>query len=179
MTTAQVAVTTKKDWTSDQEVRWCPGCGDYGILLAVQQLMPELGVAPENTVIVGARSIDETEKQNIRDCGATVYTMRDVDERGLRRVFEEAIRIAEKNTAGIHVSFDLDVVDPQFAPGTGTPVRGGISYREAHLAMEILSDRAHVVALDLVEVNPVLDTQNQTAKLAVELALSLLGRRIF
>src|SRR5438093_1474642 len=91
---------------------------------------------------------------------------------------EEAIRIAGDGTAGIHLSFDLDVVDPEDAPGTGTPVWGGITYREAHLAMEMLSDRAQIVTIDLVEVNPVLDTQNMTGILAAELAQSLLGKRI-
>jgi arginase len=104
--------------------------------------------------------------------------MRDIDERGMRDVVDEAIRVAGDGTAGIHLSFDLDVVDPEDAPGTGTPVWGGITYREAHLAMELLADRAHVVALDLVEVNPVLDTQNLTGILAAELAQSALGKRI-
>ena len=135
-------------------------------------------VSAENTVIIGARDLDDREKENIRKSGITVYTMRDLDERGLHRVFEEAIEIASNGTAGLHLSFDLDVIDPQYAPGTGTPVRGGVSYREAHLAMELLGDYGHVVSMDLVEVNPVLDIQNQTAALAVELALSLMGKRI-
>ena len=105
--------------------------------------------------------------------------MRDIDERGMRDVVDEAIRIAGDGTAGIHLSLDLDVVDPEDAPGTGTPVWGGITYREAHLAMEMLSDRAEIVAIDLVEVNPVLDTQNMTGVLAAELAQGVLGKRIF
>jgi arginase len=104
--------------------------------------------------------------------------MRDLDERGMRDVVDEAIRLASDGTAGVHVSFDLDVVDPEDAPGTGTPVWGGITYREAHLAMEMLCDRAQIVAVDLVEVNPVLDTQNMTGILAAELAQSILGKRI-
>jgi len=104
--------------------------------------------------------------------------MRDLDERGMRDVVDEAIRAAGDGTAGIHLSFDLDVVDPEDAPGTGTPVWGGITYREAHLAMELLADRAQIVAVDLVEVNPVLDTQNMTGILAAELAQSVLGKRI-
>ncbi len=140
------------------------------------------GFAPKltasNTVIIGARDLDEAEKVNIQEAGITVFTMRDLDERGLRDVFEQAIKIASNGTAGVHLSFDLDVVDPKFAPGTGTPVRGGVTYREAHLAMEMLSDHAHVVSMDLVEVNPVLDTENQTALLAVELTQSLMGKRI-
>jgi len=101
-----------------------------------------------------------------------------VDERGMRDVVNDAIRIAGDGTAGIHVSFDLDVVDPEDAPGVGTALGGGVSYREAHLAMEILSERANVLSLDLVEVNPVLDTRNMTGILAVELAQSLLAKRI-
>jgi arginase len=135
-------------------------------------------IDPSKTVIVGARDLDDKEKQVIRDAGVTVCTMRDLDERGVHSVFDEAINIASNGTAGIHLSFDLDVVDPQFAPGTGTPVRGGVSYREAHLAMEMLGDRANVVSMDMVEVNPVLDMQNQTALLGVELVLSLMGKRI-
>jgi len=114
----------------------------------------------------------------LKKSGVTVYTMRDVDERGMRDVVDEAIRLAGDGTAGIHLSFDLDVVDPEDAPGTGTPVWGGVSYREAHLAMEMIHDRANIVAMDLVEVNPVLDNRNVTAILAVELAQSLLGKRI-
>ena len=135
-------------------------------------------VSPENIVIIGARDLDEHEKTNIKTNGVTVYTMRDLDEKGFREVFSEAIETAGSGTEGIHLSFDLDVIDPQFAPGTGTPVRGGVSYREAHLAMEMLSDDADVLSMDLVEVNPVLDIVNQTAVLAVELVLSLAGKRI-
>jgi arginase len=104
--------------------------------------------------------------------------MRDIDEKGLPRVMEEAIAIASAGTAGIHLSFDMDSVDPDEAPGVGTPVRGGMTYREAHLAMEILSDAAKLVSLEVVEVNPVLDVANRTADLAVELMMSALGKRI-
>ena len=97
----------------------------------------------------------------------------------MRDVLDEAIGVASDGTAGVHLSFDLDVVDPEDAPGTGTPVWGGISYREAHLAMEMLADRANLITIDLVEVNPVLDTTNMTGILAAELAQSLLGKRIF
>lgn len=135
-------------------------------------------VQARNTVLIGIRDVDSGEAETLKDSGATVYTMRDLDERGMRSVVDEAIGIAGDGTAGVHVSFDLDVVDPEDAPGTGTPVWGGISYREAHLAMEMLNDRAEIVAIDLVEVNPVLDTQNMTGILAAELAQSLLGKRI-
>jgi arginase len=135
-------------------------------------------VLARNTVLIGIRDLDAGERDILKKSGVTVYTMRDLDERGMRDVLDEGIRIASDGTAGIHLSFDLDVVDPEDAPGTGTPVWGGITYREAHLAMEMLSDRAEVVAIDLVEVNPVLDTQNMTGLLASELAQSLLGKRI-
>ena len=135
-------------------------------------------VLPRNIVLIGIRDLDLGERDTLKKSGVTVYTMRDVDERGMRDVVDEAIRIASDNTAGIHLSFDLDVVDPEDAPGTGTPVWGGITYREAHLAMEMLADRAQIVAIDLVEVNPVLDTQNMTGILAAELAQGVLGKRI-
>jgi arginase len=135
-------------------------------------------VLPRNTVLIGIRDLDPGERDNLKKSGVTVYTMRDLDERGMRDVVDEAIRLASDGTAGIHLSFDLDVVDPEDAPGTGTPVWGGITYREAHLAMELMSDRAQIVVIDLVEVNPVLDTQNMTGILAAELAQSVLGKRI-
>ena len=136
-------------------------------------------IQPRNTTLIGIRDVDPGERETLKRVGVTVYTMRDIDERGMRDVVDEAIRIAGDGTAGIHLSLDLDVVDPEDAPGTGTPVWGGITYREAHLAMEMLSDRAGIVAIDLVEVNPVLDTQNMTGVLAAELAQGLLGKRIF
>jgi arginase len=135
-------------------------------------------VDPRHAALIGVRDLDAGERETLKKSGVSVYTMRDIDERGMRDVVDEAIRVAGDGTAGIHLSFDLDVVDPEDAPGTGTPVWGGITYREAHLAMELLADRAHVVALDLVEVNPVLDTQNLTGILAAELAQSALGKRI-
>jgi arginase len=104
--------------------------------------------------------------------------MRDIDERGMRTVMEEAIGRASSGTAGIHVSFDLDGIDPDLAPGVGTPSPGGISYREAHLAMEMLADTGKVLSVELVEVNPILDQQNGTARLGVELLCSLLGKKI-
>jgi arginase len=135
-------------------------------------------IEARHAVLIGVRDLDPGERENLKRSNVHVYTMRDVDERGMRDVLDEGIKIAGDGTAGIHLSFDLDVLDPEDAPGTGTPVRGGITYREAHLAMEMLSDRAQVVAIDLVEVNPVLDTQNATAILAADLAESILGKRI-
>lgn len=139
---------------------------------------PAPAVRPEHTVIIGARDLDQAERSNARDFGVTIYTMRDLDERGLRTILAEAIAKVSQGTAGIHVSLDLDFVDPQEAPGVGTPVRGGATYREAHLAMETLWDTGRVVSMDLVEVNPVLDRFNQTAELAVGLMASAFGQRI-
>ncbi len=135
-------------------------------------------VAAENCVLVGARDIDAAEKENIRKAGIEVFTMRDIDERGMRAVMEEALRLAGRDTAGYHVSLDMDWIDPEDAPGVGTPVRGGATYREAHLAMEIIADHARMLSFEIVEVNPVIDEHNQTADLAVELAISAFGKKI-
>jgi arginase len=135
-------------------------------------------VDPANVALVGIRSVDGQERETVQHSGVRAFTMRDIDERGMRSVFEEAIRVAGAGTAGIHVSLDMDVVDPQEAPGVGTPVQGGITYREAHLAMEMLGDSGRVVSLEVVEVNPVIDEANRTAILAVELVMSAMGKRI-
>ena len=136
-------------------------------------------VVPENTVLIGVRDIDSAERENIRRAGMTeVYTMRDIDERGMRAVMEEALRAAGRGTAGYHVSLDMDWIDPEDAPGVGTPVRGGATYREAHLAMEILADHGRLLSFEVVEVNPVIDEHNRTADLAVELACSAFGKKI-
>jgi arginase len=135
-------------------------------------------VKPENCVLVGVRDIDAIEKENVRRAGIGVFTMRDIDERGMRTVMEEALRIAGRGTAGYHVSLDMDWIDPEDAPGVGTPVRGGATYREAHLAMEIIADHGRMLSFEIVEVNPVIDEHNRTADLAVELALSAFGKKI-
>ncbi|HTV01289.1 MAG TPA: arginase [Luteitalea sp.] len=135
-------------------------------------------VRPEHTVLVGIRNLDEREKEEVRASGVHVFTMKDIDRRGAAAVMEDAIALASSGTAGIHVSFDLDVCDPAIAPGVGTPVRGGLNYREAHMVMEMLADTRALLGLDLVEVNPVLDVQNMTAVLAAELAASAMGMRI-
>jgi arginase len=136
-------------------------------------------IAPENTVLVGVRDIDAAERANIRRAGmGEVYTMRDIDERGMRAVMEEALRAAGRGTAGYHISLDMDWIDPEDAPGVGTPVRGGATYREAHLAMEIIADHGRMVSFEIVEVNPVIDEHNRTADLAVELACSAFGKKI-
>ena len=135
-------------------------------------------VAPENTVIVGLRDVDQVEKPHVRESGVRAFTMRDIDERGLRAVMEDAIRAACAGTAGFHLSLDMDFVDPKDAPGVGTPVRGGATYREAHLAMEMICDSRRMLSMEVVEVNPVIDEVNRTADLAVELVMSGLGKRI-
>jgi len=136
-------------------------------------------IAPENTVLIGVRDIDAAERENIRRAGvAHVFTMRDIDERGMRTVMEEALRAAGNGTAGYHVSLDMDWIDPEDAPGVGTPVRGGATYREAHLAMEIIADHGRMLSFEIVEVNPVIDDRNRTADLAVELACSAFGKKI-
>ena len=135
-------------------------------------------VRPENVAVVGLRSVDEVERLNVRQTGVHPFTMRDIDERGLRNIMEEAVSVALAGTAGFHLSFDMDSVDPQEAPGVGTPVKGGITYREAHLAMEILCDSGGITSIEVVEVNPVIDEANRTAMLAVELILSAMGKRI-
>ena len=135
-------------------------------------------VSPENCVLVGVRDVDAAEKENIFRAGIEVYTMRDIDERGMRTVIEEALRVAGRGTAGYHVSLDMDWIDPEDAPGVGTPVRGGATYREAHLAMEIIADHGRMTSFEIVEVNPVIDEHNQTADLAVELCISAFGKKI-
>src|SRR5579863_8427347 len=135
-------------------------------------------VEPTSVALIGLRSVDDVERFNVRGAGVHPFTMRDIDERGLRAVISEAIDIVTAGTAGFHLSFDMDAVDPREAPGVGTPVRGGITYREAHLAMELIGDSGRMTSLEIVEVNPVLDEANRTALLAVELATSALGKRI-
>jgi arginase len=135
-------------------------------------------VNPQRTALVGLRDVDALEKGLVRNTGVRAFTMRDIDERGLRSVMDEAVRIASEDTAGFHLSLDMDWIDPQFAPGVGTPVRGGATYREGHLAMELICDSGHMLSMEVVEVNPVIDEVNRTADLAVEMIMSALGKRI-
>ena len=140
------------------------------------------GAAPmvegSRAAVVGLRDVDPAERETIKQSAIGAFTMRDIDERGMRAVMEEAIKRATSGTAGIHVSFDLDGMDPDYAPGVGTPSPGGFSYREAHLAMEMLADTGKVLSAELVEVNPILDHRNGTARLGVGLLTSLLGKKI-
>jgi arginase len=133
---------------------------------------------PGNIVIVGARDLDAQERKIVKKSGIHVFTMRDIDERGMREVMADALKYAMDDTAGVAVSLDMDFVDPSDAPGVGTPVRGGVTYREAHLAMEMIADTESMVSLEVVEINPILDEHNRTALLGVELVLSGLGQKI-
>jgi arginase len=135
-------------------------------------------VLPEHTVLVGVRNLDEREKQLVRESRVHVFTMKDIDRQGIASIAEQAVKLAGADTAGIHVSFDMDVCDPAIAPGVGTPVKGGLNYREAHMMMEIVADSGLLTSLDVVEVNPTLDVRNATAQLGTELALSALGMKI-
>ncbi|PYZ95485.1 arginase [Alteribacter lacisalsi] len=135
-------------------------------------------IKPENLVLVGARSLDEGERELIREKGIKVFTMHEIDRMGMTKVMEEAIAHVSKNTDSVHLSLDLDALDPHDAPGVGTPVIGGTSYRETHLAMEMLAERNIITSAEFVEVNPILDDKNQTAEAAVGLIGSLFGEKL-
>jgi arginase len=132
----------------------------------------------QRIVIIGARDLDHGERDLLRTHQIHVFTMSDIDQRGISDVMREALAIAGTASDGIHLSLDMDALDPVHAPGVGTPVRGGLSYREAHLAMELIADSGRLIAMDVVEVNPILDRENATALLAVELVMSALGKKI-
>ncbi len=132
----------------------------------------------ETTVQIGLRDVDEAEKQLLRGSGVRAFSMTDVDKFGMTRVMEETLAIVASGGRPIHVSFDMDAIDPSEAPGTGTPVKGGLSFREAHLAMEMLYESGQLQSIEMVEINPILDTRNQTASLAVGLICSGLGKSI-
>jgi arginase len=140
------------------------------------------GYAPKirarNCVLIGARNLDERERRTVKESKVKVFTMRGIDEHGLRAVMQESLRVATQGTAGFVTSFDMDVVEPSEAPGVGTPVRGGITFREAHLAMEMIADSRKMLALELVEINPIIDVHNRTAMLGVGLVSSALGKKI-
>jgi arginase len=136
-------------------------------------------VHTESIIIVGARDLDTGEKELLRTHSIHLFSMSDIDQLGISEVMRQALTIAGQNNDGIHLSLDMDGLDPREAPGVGTPVRGGLSYREAHLAMELIADSGKLLSMDVVEVNPILDRENATALLAVELVLSALGKKIF
>lgn len=148
----------------------------HGMPLAIS--LEDHAVSAEHTVLIGLRDVDAGEKKAIREFGVRAYTMTDIDRLGMERVIEEAIAVAGADARSVHVSFDMDGIDPSEAPGVGTPVRGGISYREAHLAMEALAAAGVLGSIEITEINPILDEHNRTALLAVELILSALGKTI-
>ena len=133
---------------------------------------------PSNIALIGIRTLDPEEAKICLNCGIRYFTMREIDERGLAKIMREAIGVATKGTEAIHVSFDIDAIDPTHAPGVSTAVMGGLTYREAHLALEMLSESDKVCSFDLVELNPMRDVANRTAQLGVELAQSILGKTI-
>lgn len=139
---------------------------------------PAPKVRAENVVLIGVRNVDPGERDRVLKSGINVLTMRDIDERGIVSVLEEALAIVQRDTIGFHVSWDMDFVDPKAAPGVGTPARGGVNYREAHLALELVNDTDGLISMDCVETNPILDDRNKTGTLAVELILSALGKTI-
>ena len=134
-------------------------------------------LSPNDVAIIGVRDLDPAEKVALRESGIAIYTMRDIDDRGIAEVAREALRDLA-HLSRLHVSLDIDVMDPREAPGVGTPVAGGLTYREAHLLMEILADGGTIASIDVVEINPILDTGNRTAQMALDLVASLLGKSI-
>ncbi|MDP9338152.1 MAG: arginase [Acidobacteriota bacterium] len=150
----------------------------YGAPELVDLLGFKPKVEPQNIVLVGVRDLDTQERRLVKKSGVRVFTMRDIDERGMREVMADALKYATDDTDGISVSLDMDFVDPSDAPGVGTPVRGGVTYREAHLAMEMIADSDAMASMEIVEINPVIDEHNRTALLGVELILSGLGQKI-
>ncbi|HEY4554071.1 MAG TPA: arginase [Bacillaceae bacterium] len=165
-----------------------PSGNIHGMPLAVSlghghPLLTEIGgyspkVKPENVVIIGARDLDEGERQLIKNEGIKVYTMHEIDRLGMAAVMEETIAYLKERTDGVHLSLGLDGLDPHDAPGVGTPVMGGITYRESHLAMEMLEEANIITSAEFVEVNPILDVRNKTANVTVALAGSLFGEKL-
>lgn len=135
-------------------------------------------VDPQNVAIIGLRNVDQGERLNLKRQGVNIFTMEDIDKYGIHRAMKQALARVAKNVDYLHVSFDLDSVDPVYAPGVGTPVKGGLDYREAHLIMEMLAESKKMTSLELVEVNPILDSRNQSAEFAVELVQSAFGKKI-
>lgn len=173
------------DFNTDETT---PSGNIHGMILAAltgighERLTQVGGYAPkllfENLVIIGARDLDIGEQELLRSHNIHVFTMSEVDQYGVPDVLRRALAIAGKDGQPLHLSLDMDALDPRDAPGVGTPVRGGLSYREAHLAMELIANSRQLVSMDAVEVNPILDSENATARLAVELILSALGKKI-
>ena len=152
------------------------GMGDEG-LRNIGGFSPK--VLTSNCVLFGVRDLDEREKKIIHGSGVRVFTMKEIDKNGISHAMDEAIEVASRGTAGIHVSFDIDACDPSVAPGVGTPKKGGLNYRETHLCLEMISDCGKLLAMDMVEINPIFDNRNHTAEFGSELILSAMGKSIF
>jgi arginase len=146
--------------------------------MPVSIALEEGSIVPERTVLIGLRDVDAGERLRIRELGVKAFSMTDIDRLGMERVMEEALAVAGPGGEQLHVSFDMDGIDPSEAPGVGTPVRGGLSYREAHLAMEMVAETGQIGSMEITEINPIFDEHNRTAELAVELILSALGKTI-
>jgi arginase len=153
------------------------GLGDPRLVRLWDEAIPVLD--PRRVAVIGARDLDDGEKKNLRQAGVMVMGMEQIDRLGMFQVMEKALAQVLQDVDGLYLSFDVDSLDPRHAPGVGTPVAGGLTYREAHLACEMIAETGQLLGMDLVEVNPILDAHNQTAALAVELAVSALGRRIW
>jgi arginase len=153
------------------------GLGDKRLVQLGDESIPVID--PRHVAIVGAHDLDPGEKKNLREAGVLVLSMEQIDRMGMFQAMEKAIEHIGRDTDSIYLSFDVDALDPRHAPGVGTPVAGGLTYREAHLACELVAETGKLIGMDMVEVNPILDTQNQTAELAVALILSALGRRVW
>ena len=153
------------------------GLGDRKLVQLWDETTPIID--PQGVAIVGVRDLDPGEKDNLREAGVLVLSMEQIDRMGMFQAMEKAIQHIARDTDSIYLSFDVDALDPRHAPGVGTPVAGGLTYREAHLACEMVAETGRLIGMDMVEVNPILDTQNQTAELAVALTLSALGRRVW
>ena len=138
----------------------------------------KMKLSPDKVALIGIRTLDAAEKETVRRCGIRYFTMREIDERGMHSVMNEALAIVTNNTQGVHLSFDIDGIDPLYAPGVSTPVMGGLSYREAHLALEMMADSGLIRSLEFVEVNPMTDNQHKTVDLTIELIQSALGKTI-
>ena len=153
------------------------GLGDPRLVCLWEETLPALD--PMRVAILGARDLDPGEKRNLREAGIMVQSMEQIDRLGMVAALDEAIEQVSRDVDGIYLSFDMDALDPRHAPGVGTPVPGGLTYREAHLACEVVAETGQLMGMDIVEVNPILDVQNQTALLAVEFIRSALGSRIW
>jgi arginase len=148
----------------------------YPDLVGLAGVLPM--VRPQNVALIGIRTLDSEEKDICRKSGVRYFTMREIDERGMHAVMQEALQVVNNGTTGFHVSFDLDGIDPLYAPGVSTPVTGGISYREAHLMLEMMADTRKLLAMEFVELNPMRDIEHKTAGLVVDLVQSALGKSI-